>query len=113
MLSASRRAAMRHELTADQYIPYTAHVAPEVVRTSFGDYVQVFRLGGASFESADVDQLNVWHEKLNVLWRNVAAPGIAVWSHVIRRRETLRSSAAVTEGFAAALHERYMHRLAG
>ncbi|HEX5460863.1 MAG TPA: VirB4 family type IV secretion/conjugal transfer ATPase [Steroidobacteraceae bacterium] len=104
---------MRHELTADRYIPYTAHVAPEVVKTSFGDYVQVFRLGGASFESADVDQLNVWHEKLNVLWRNVAAPGIAVWSHVIRRRETFGSSDAVTEGFAAALHERYMRRLAG
>jgi type IV secretion system protein VirB4 len=113
MLSATRRAAMRRELTADRYIPYTAHVAPEVVRTTFGDYVQVFRLAGASFESADVDQLNVWHEKLNVLWRNVAAPGIALWSHIIRRRESLRPSGAVSDGFAAALHDRYMRRLAG
>jgi type IV secretion system protein VirB4 len=104
---------MRRELTADRYIPYTAHVAPEVVRTSFGDYLQVFRLGGASFESADIDQLNVWHEKLNVLWRNVAAPGISVWSHVIRRRETLQPSGAAGEGFAAALHEGYRRRLAG
>ena len=59
MLSATRSAAMRHELTTDRHIPYTAHVAPEVVRTAFGDYLQVFRLGGASFESADIDQLNV------------------------------------------------------
>jgi len=104
---------MRHELTADRYIPYTAHVAPEVVRTAFGDYLQVFRLAGASFESADAEQLNVWHEKLNVLWRNVAAPDIALWSHVIRRRETLRASAGVSDGFAAALHEKYRRRLAG
>ncbi|MFZ1868769.1 MAG: VirB4 family type IV secretion/conjugal transfer ATPase [Steroidobacteraceae bacterium] len=113
MLSARRQAAVRRELAADRYIPYTAHVAPEVVRTAFGDYLQAFRLGGASFESADVEQLNVWHEKVNVLWRNVAAPGIALWSHIIRRRETLRAPAAGPTGFAAALHEKYQRRLAG
>lgn len=113
MLSATRGAAVRHELTADRHIPYTAHVAPAIVRTAFGDYLQVFRLGGASFESADIDQLNVWHEKLNVLWRNVAAPGIALWSHIIRRRETPRPSGVASDGFAAALHEKYRNRLAG
>ncbi|MDE2052112.1 MAG: VirB4 family type IV secretion/conjugal transfer ATPase, partial [Gammaproteobacteria bacterium] len=104
---------MRHELTAQRHIPYTAHVAPAVVKTACGDYVQVFRLGGASFESADIDQLNVWHEKLNVLWRNLAAPGIALWSHTIRHRETPRPSEAAADGFAAALHEKYRRRLAG
>ncbi len=113
MLSATRRAAVRQELTADRHIPYTAHVAPEVIKTEFGDYLQVFRLGGTSFESADIDQLNVWHEKLNVLWRNVAAPGISLWSHIVRRRETPRPSGAVSDGFAAALHEKYRCRLAG
>src|SRR5579872_7440139 len=113
VLSATRRSAVRHELMADRYIPYTAHVAPEVVRTVFGDYLQVYRLGGASFESADIEQLNVWHEKLNVLWRNVAAPGIALWSHIIRRRETPRPSGGATDGFAAALYEKYRRRLAG
>ena len=112
MLTAARMVAMRRELTVDRHIPYTAHVAPEVVRTDFGDYLQVFRLSGVSFESADVDQLNVWHEKLNVLWRNVAAPGVALWSHIVRRRETLRPSEAVAPGFAGALHEKYRQRLA-
>jgi type IV secretion system protein VirB4 len=112
VLSASRSAAMRRELMVQRYIPYTAHVAPEVVRTALGDYLQVFRLGGASFESADIEQLNVWHEKLNVLWRNVAGPGIALWTHIIRRRETLRTCAGAAEGFAAVLHEKYRRRLA-
>ena len=113
MLSSTRAAAVRHELPAARHIPYTAHVAPEVVKTAFGDYLQVFRLGGASFESADIDELNVWHEKLNVLWRNLAAPGISLWSHIIRRRETPRPSGSVSDGFAAALHEKYRCRLAG
>ncbi|MGH8199428.1 MAG: VirB4 family type IV secretion/conjugal transfer ATPase [Steroidobacteraceae bacterium] len=113
MLSESRIAAVHRELTADRHIPYSAHVAPEVVRTVCGDYLQVFRLGGASFESADIDQLNVWHEKLNVLWRNLAAPGIALWSHVIRCRETPRPSTVASEGFAATLNDKYSSRLAG
>jgi len=113
VLNVTRAAAMRHELTVARHIPYTAHVAPEIVRTAFGDYLQVFRLGGASFESADVEQLNVWHEKLNVLWRNVAAPGVALWSHIIRRRETPRPSEARSDGFASTLYEKYRRRLAG
>lgn len=113
MLSITRPAAIGRELTPDRYIPYMAHVAPEVIRTASGDYLQVFRLGGTSFESADADQLNVWHEKLNVLWRNVAGPGVAFWTHIIRGRETLQPVVAESAGFAAVLHEKYRRRLAG
>ena len=82
-----RAGALRRELPAAGRIPYTAHVAPEVVRTASGDYVQVFKLAGASFESADDEVLNNWHERLNVLWRNIASPQVALWTHVVRRRE--------------------------
>src|SRR2546429_9774935 len=79
--------SLRRELSAAERIPYTAHVSPHVVRTTLGDYVQVFRLGGASFECADDDTLNGWHERLNIFWRNLASPQLALWVHVIRRRE--------------------------
>ncbi len=69
--------AIRREITAAQRIPYAAHVAPSVISTVFGDYIQVFRLGGASFETSDDDELNNWHERLNVLWRNIAGPNVA------------------------------------
>jgi type IV secretion system protein VirB4 len=113
MLSVTRRAALRRELTADRYIPYAAHVAPEVVRTTAGDYLQVFRLGGISFESADVERLNALYERRNILWRNLAGEGLALWTHVIRRRERVAESAAPAAGFAATLHAKYRRRLAG
>jgi type IV secretion system protein VirB4 len=113
MLSAARAAALGRELTADRYIPYTAHVAPEVVRSVYGDYLQAFRLAGASFETADAAQLDLWHERLNVLWRNVAGPGVALWTHVIRRREPAAAAAAETRGFADELDTKYRRRLAG
>jgi type IV secretion system protein VirB4 len=113
MLSAARSSAVRRELAADRYIPYTAHVAPEVVRTALGDYLQVFRLGGVSFESADAEQLNSLYERRNILWRNLAAPGIALWTHIIRRRERVAQLPPAAGGFAAALHAKYSQRLAG
>lgn len=67
MLKGTRAAAMSRDFPAAERIPYTAHVAPTVVRTQGGDYVQVFRLGGASFECGDDEQLNGWHERLKSL----------------------------------------------
>ena len=94
MSAALRAATLRRELKIAAHIPYTAHVSDTVVRTTQGDYVQVFQLGGASFESADDATLNTWHERLNVLWRNVASPQVALWSHIIRRREWATVDAA-------------------
>jgi type IV secretion system protein VirB4 len=115
----NRATALRRELTAAERIPYTAHVAPTVVRTAYGDYLQVFRLGGASFESNDDEELNNWHERLNVLWRNVGSPNVALWTQVIRHRAGIIPSseewAARRQScgsFAGALHAKYRSRLA-
>jgi type IV secretion system protein VirB4 len=114
-----RAAALCREFTAAERIPYTAHVAPMAVRTAFGDYLQVFRLAGGSFESSDDEELNNWHERLNVLWRNIASPNVALWAHVIRRRAGIHPGAAGTieqrqsnGAFAGALHAKYRTRLA-
>ncbi|HMD72351.1 MAG TPA: VirB4 family type IV secretion/conjugal transfer ATPase, partial [Steroidobacteraceae bacterium] len=116
----TRTAALRRELTAAEHIPYYAHVAPTVVKTRYGDYLQVFRLGGASFECGDDVQLNAWHERLNVLWRNIASPHVAVWTQTIRRRYRLaasrvRAGSAGIEppAFAGALDAKYRGRLGG
>ena len=82
-----RDALLRREFLISSQIPYTAQVSEHVVRTKWGDYVQVFRLAGASFESADDSELNNWHERLAIAWRNIASPNVALWTHVIRRRE--------------------------
>ena len=111
MTAVPRQAAARRDASSVARIPYTAHVSAHVVKTVYGDYVQMFRLGGASFECADAETLNTWHERLNVLWRNVASPQVALWAHVIRRREATSLIEGAT-GFAGALELRYRTRLA-
>jgi type IV secretion system protein VirB4 len=103
----------RRELVAARHVPYTAMVAPEVVRTSQGDYVQTLRIGGSAFESADDEAVNAWHERLNALWRNVASAHVALWVHVVRRRERGYPRGEFPPGFARELNERYRARLAG
>jgi type IV secretion system protein VirB4 len=84
-----------------------------VIKTRNGAYVQVLRLSGASFESADDEHLNNWHERLNVLWRNLASPQVALWVHVVRRREHTPQTPASSTAFAEALAAKYRDRVAG
>ena len=74
MVVAARAQALRRERSAADSVPYRAQLNEFVIRTAFGDYIQVFRLAGAGFQSADDEQLNNWHERLNILWRNIANP---------------------------------------
>src|SRR5580700_8600310 len=107
MSTAGRTRRLRRELLAADRIPYTVQISDSVVRTSLLDYVQVFRLGGVSFESADDEQLNNWHERLNILWRNIASPNVALWTHVIRRREATPWQRHAGGSFSAALLNKY------
>src|ERR1700689_4856080 len=118
MPALRHESALRREFSAAERIPYRAHVAPTVIRTQFGDYVQALRIGGAGFEPRDDAELNNWHARLNVLWRNIASPGIALWSHLIRRSvslDELGDDAVTRSGtlFAESLHARYCRRLSG
>src|SRR5580700_7310387 len=108
-----RDALVRREFLSASQIPYTAHVSEHVIRTKAGDYVQVFRLSGASFESADDEQLNNWHERLAIALRNVASPNVALWTHVIRRRERFYPEGLFDEGFASELNQHYKERISG
>jgi len=108
----TRAAAVRRELPASRQIPYAAHVAPAVIVTTAGDYAQTFRLSGASFESADDETLNNWHERLNVTWRNIATPNVSLWTHFVRRRDVSQLTAVAGTDFADRLARRYQARLA-
>ncbi|MGH8208728.1 MAG: VirB4 family type IV secretion/conjugal transfer ATPase, partial [Steroidobacteraceae bacterium] len=112
MAAIARSAESRREMAASRHIPYTAQISTHVVLTEAGDYLQTLRLGGASFESADDAELNNWHERLNVTWRNIASPNVALWVHLVRQREPTKATGAAGAGFAEALAHHYGERLA-
>ncbi len=101
MTPTSSMSRLRKESLLARRIPYTAQVSEHVVRTRYGHFVQVVQVGGASFECADDADINVWHERLNVLWRNLASSNVAVWTHIIRRREQTYPGGSFVNPFAA------------
>lgn len=98
---------VKNEEGTATFIPYSSHVTKNAVKLTSGDYIQVIRLQGAAHESADVLDINLWHEQLNGMMRNLASPNVAIWSHVARRQYWAYPGGEFAAGFAKALNERY------
>lgn len=92
-------------------LPYGRHVTDQIVGLDSGALMLAFQLEGASFETADVRDLNDWHAKLNSAWRNLADDQLAVWHHLIRREHHGYPDGQFRSAFAAGLDARYRARL--
>ena len=104
--------ALRLEESTAAFIPYSSQVTRSVVKLANGDYVQTLRLQGAAHESADVLDLNVWHDQLNGFLRNIASPNVAVWSHVVRREYGEFPAGDFAPGFCHDFNVKYRDRMA-
>ncbi|MBK1976169.1 VirB4 family type IV secretion/conjugal transfer ATPase [Brevundimonas diminuta] len=92
-------------------LPYARHVTDHIVGLDTQALMLVFQLDGASFETADVRDLNDWHAKLNGAWRNLADDRLAVWHHLVRREHRGYPEGRFRSAFAADLDARYRDRL--
>lgn len=104
--------AFIREVGTAQFIPYSNHVTPNAVALVSGDLLHVIRIQGAAHESADIQDINIWHEQLNNLMRNIASPKVALWSHVIRREHAAYPGGEFEPGFCRDLNESYKARMA-
>jgi len=103
---------LRREPPAEP-LPYARHVSDRVAALDSGALMTSFRLEGASFETADVRDLNDLHAKLNLAWRNLADERLAVWHHLVRREDKPATPGEFRSVFAAELDARYRERLGG
>lgn len=105
--------AAKNEEPVSSFIPYTNHVTRSVVKLKTGDYVAVIRMQGAAHESADAQDISVWHDQLNNFMRNIGSPHVALWSHVVRREYGEFPGGEFAPGFSHDLNEKYRGLLAG
>lgn len=85
------------------HLPYARHVNDHVIALDSGALMLAFQIQGASYETADVRDLNDWHLKLNQAWRNLADEQLAIWHHVVRRQVEAPPSTGFRSAFAAEL----------
>jgi len=110
-LNAAPDRARGRELRASRTLPYARHVNDRVVALDTGALMLCFRLDGASFETADVRDLNDRHAKLNGAWRNIASDRLAVWHHLVRREADPPAPGPFRSDFARELDGAYRARL--
>ena len=108
---ASAAAHLTRELEPRERLPYARHVTDRIVALDNGALMMSFRLDGASFETADVRDLNDWHGKLNGAWRNLASDRLAIWHHLIRRRDDAYPAGQFRSVFARDLDAAYRARV--
>jgi type IV secretion system protein VirB4 len=105
--------ALSREVPGDAHIPFVAHVDPWTLKTANGDYVQTFRMEGLAHETAHIDEIEVWHEQLALVMRNVNSPNLALWAYVDRRQTGEYVAGEFEPGFARDLNDKYRASLAG
>jgi len=104
--------AVKTEETTAAFIPYTAHITKSAVKLDSGDYIQVIKMQGAAHESADVRDINAWHDQLNGFMRNIASANVAIWSHIVRREYGEYPEGDFSVGFCRDFNEKYRRQMA-
>lgn len=96
------------EIPVARTIPYSSHVAPHVVTTMGLDLVTVFRVEGIAHESADDDEIDSWHLRLNGLLKTIQSPKVSIWTHTVRQERREYPAGEFEPGtFAAQLNDKY------
>ncbi len=99
------------ELEPETFIPYVRHVDETVIALDSRALLAMIALEGVSFETIDAIDLNSLQRDLNTLYRNIADERLAIWTHLIRRRDNTYPDGEFTSSFSATLNGKYRERM--
>jgi len=90
-----------HEVSEAAFIPYQYHWDRETLMTQKNEMLQIMKLDGFSFETADDDDVDMKKLVRNSMLKSMADGTFAVWFHTIRRRQSAYPGGKQPPGFAA------------
>ena len=96
----SKYSASERELGVDFFIPYEHHWDKETVITKNSELIQVIKIEGFSFETADDDVVDMKKMVRNSLYKSMAEGTFTLYFHIIRRRQSAYPGGVPTGKFA-------------
>ena len=93
------KAALR-EVNAAEFIPYACHYDEDTILTKSGDLLQILKIDGLPFETADPEWLLFQKNLRNTILRTITKSRYAVYVHTIRRRQHIYPEGEFPRGFA-------------
>ncbi len=86
---AAKESKSRKEKPVSHFIPYKCHWDKNTILTKTNGLLQVVKIGGFSFETADDDDLDIRKNIRNSMLKNMASGNITLYFHTIRRRQAV------------------------
>lgn len=87
--AAAKEKYAKKEKQVSQFIPYKAHWDKNTILTKSKGLLQVIKVGGFSFETADDDDLDIRKNVRNSLLKNMSSGNVTLYFHTIRRRRSV------------------------
>ncbi len=95
----------RREIPESVFIPYACFYDDSTILTKSGDLIQVIKIEGLAFETADLQSLHFQKNLRNTLLRSIAQSRYAVYVHMVRRKQTIYPEGNFPSGFSKDLNE--------
>ena len=102
------------DTSISEFIPLSTHVSPTVVKTTGGDFLLTWRLGGLPFVGREEWELEHRHNTFNRLLQTLRAPdftNVAFWVHDVRRRRRIQQTSKFDHAFNQQLSDAYFAAL--
>jgi type IV secretion system protein VirB4 len=103
----SKATYAKREVSAADFIPYEHHWDKETIITKNRELLQIIKIEGFSFETADDDVVDMKKMVRNSLYKSMAEGTFALWFHMVRRRQSGYPGGAQPNGFAKEIDDRW------
>ncbi|NWK97723.1 VirB4 family type IV secretion/conjugal transfer ATPase [Sphingobium lactosutens] len=110
-LTRDRRVIDR-EAPAGRHLPYGRHVDRATIETRSGHLMQVIRLRGLLFETADTDEINYRKHLRDAMLQAIGSSRFALYHHIIRRTVEAGLEGDYRDAFSARVDAAWRDRLA-
>jgi type IV secretion system protein VirB4 len=111
---AERENIMRSEYGASNFVPYSNHWDDHTIITKGGDLLQVVKVSGFSFETADDEDVDLRKVLRNMMLKSIASKDVGLYFHVFRKHEQAYpddyESVDMPDGFAKFLDQRWFEK---
>lgn len=89
-----------YEVSMAAFIPYYCHWDSETIMTKKKEILQVVKVEGFSFETADDEDVDMKKMVRNSLFKSMASGNFALYFHTVRRRQSKFPGGTMPPGFA-------------
>ena len=93
------------EYSESQFIPYFCHWDGNTVVTKKDELMQVIKVEGFAFETTDDEEVDMAKHLRNTLLKSISTGSVAVYFHLVRKRQAVDVGGKQPEGFAKKLDD--------